>query len=212
VYLHAYWIDKYEVTNTQYANFLNEMGNQMEGGVTWLDAEDEDVRIHQSGGEWKADSGYGEHPVVEMSWYGASAYCEWAERRLPTEAEWEKAARGKDGRMYPWGDEIDNSLATYYGKARGTTPVGGYPEGASPYGVLDMAGNVWEWVFDWYDEKYYRNSPYENPQGQKSKSYQVLRGGAWGLDVQFVRSTFRYWHSPVGLSSYNIGFRCATSP
>lgn len=212
VYLDAYWIDKYEVTNTQYAIFLNEVGNQMEGGVTWLDASDEDVRIYQFGGEWLADSKYSNHPVVEVSWYGASAYCEWAGRRLPTEAEWEKAARGEDGRMYPWGNETDSSLGDYYGKARGTKPIGSYPAGVSPYGALDMAGNVWEWVFDWYDETYYRNSPYKNPQGPTSESFHVLRGGAWGLGVIYLRSSFRYWHSPVDLSSYYVGFRCVFSP
>ncbi len=212
VYLDAFWIDKYEVTNAQYAIFLNEMGNQIEGEATWLDAGDEDVHIHQSGGKWQADSGYSNHPAVEMSWYGALAYCEWAGRRLPTEAEWEKAARGEDGRMYPWGNETDSSLGDHYRKGRGTAPVGSYPAGVSPYGALDMAGNVWEWVADWYDDTYYQNSPYKNPQGSTSESHHVLRGGAWGLGEIYLRSTFRYWHSPVNLSSYYVGFRCALSP
>ena len=108
VYLDAYWIYKHEVTNAQYAEFMNDQGNQTEDGVTWLDSGEDDARIHQSSGDWIPDSGYGDHPVVEVSWYGAQAYCEWAGGRLPTEAEWEKAARGTDGRTYPWGEQDPN--------------------------------------------------------------------------------------------------------
>jgi eukaryotic-like serine/threonine-protein kinase len=226
VYLDAYWLYKHEVTNAQYADFLNEESNQTEGGVTWLDGDDEDVRIQQTGGAWVPGEGYGHHPVVEVSWYGAQAYCEWAGGTLPTEAEWEKAAQGPDGRTYPWGSEaVSGKRANYCdenceldwrdvnqddGYAM-TAPVGSFPEGASPYGALDMAGNVWEWVADWYDERYYTRSPDENPTGPASGEFRVLRGGSWGYNVRFLRSSFRFRGFP-GLTLNYIGFRCLLSP
>jgi formylglycine-generating enzyme required for sulfatase activity len=165
VYLNEFWIDRTEVTNAMFASFLNEEGNQSEGEETWLDVGGENVRIEKVSGEWRAVSGYVDHPVVGVTWYGARAYCGWAGRRLPSEAEWEKAARGTDGGMYPWGDDFDSSLANVDDKKVGefytmtcsplgcdgydrTAPVGSFPGGASPYGALDMAGNVWEWVAD----------------------------------------------------------------
>jgi formylglycine-generating enzyme required for sulfatase activity len=215
VYLDAYAIDKYEVTNAQYAEFLNAEGNQEEGGNTWLDADDSDVRIHESGGVWQADAGYEDHPVVEVTWYGARAYCEWQGKRLPTEAEWEKAARGaSDTRMYPWGNEDpDCSRLNYYDSTEGrcvgdTAPVGSYPSGASPYGALDMAGNVWEWVNDWYDSDYYDVSPHNNPPGPDSGYVRVLRGGSWPYDWYTVRVAYRSYDNP-SYSRDTIGFRCA---
>ena len=208
VYLDAYWIDQTEETNQMYADFLNEMGNRSEGGATWLDTEGGE--IYQSGGEWVVESGKGEHPVIEVSWYGAAAYCEWADRRLPTEAEWEKAARGADGRTYPWGEGIDCEHAQYSGCGGNTIPVGSLPTGASPYGALDMAGNVWEWVADWYDDDCYDVSPASNPPGSHSGSYRVLRGGSWGSSGWFVRSAFRDRNNP-GDSYVFYGFRCALS-
>jgi len=215
VYLDAYYIDKYEVTNAQYAQFLNAEGNQEEGGVTWLDANDADVRIHQSGGIWQADADYEDHPVVEVSWYGGRAYCQWQNKRLPTEAEWEKAARGSsDTRMYPWGDTApDCSRLNYSDSTAGlcvgdTSQVGSYPSGASRYGALDMAGNVWEWVNDWYDSGYYAVSPYSNPPGPASGSYKVLRGGGWYGNWYGVRAAFRSdYYNPDNTGNY-VGFRC----
>ena len=212
IYLDAFWIDKFEVTNGQYADFLNEMGNQTEGGVTWLDTgANSGMRIQVTGGEWQAYDGYNDHPVEEVSWYGAAAYCEWAGRRLPTEAEWEKAARGEDGRTYPWGEGIESSQANYDEYEGGTTPVGSYPDGVSPYGALDMAGNVWEWVSDWYDENFYSSSLSENPQGPSDGTYRVLRGGAWIVYGRFARSAVRNWWKPFLTSNY-AGFRCVASP
>jgi formylglycine-generating enzyme required for sulfatase activity len=215
VYLDAYAIDKYEVTNAQYAEFLNAEGNQEEGGYTWLDADDLDVRIHESGGVWQADAGYEDHPVIEVTWYGARAYCQWQGKRLPTEAEWEKAARGSsDTRMYPWGNEDpDCSRLNYHDSTEGscvgdTTPVGSYPSGASPYGALDMAGNVWEWVNDWYDSDYYDTSPYSNPSGPDSGDYRVLRGGGWYYLWLYVRVAARYGGYYPYLSGNYLGFRC----
>ena len=211
VYLDAYWIYKHEVTNEQYAAFLNEMGNQTKVSVTWLDASSTYTNIHESGGEWTADSGYEDHPVVQVTWYGAQAYCEWAGGGLPTEAQWEKAARGEDGQTYPWGEASPNcDLAQYGDCSGGTKPVGSYPNGASMYGALDMAGNVWEWVADWYDADYYENSPSQNPTGPASGTYRVLRGGSWLNNGGFLRASLRVRNYP-GNSSSIIGFRCVPS-
>jgi formylglycine-generating enzyme required for sulfatase activity len=214
VYLDAYAIDKYEVTNAQFAEFLNAEGNQAEGGATWLDAADSDVRIHEAGGVWWADAGHEDHPVVEVTWYGARAYCQWEGKRLPSEAEWAKAARGgSDTRVYPWGnEEPDCSRLNYLDLAEGycvhdTTPAGSYPAGASPYGALDMAGNVWEWVSDWYAEDYYETSPGSNPSGPESGSLKALRGGGWNFTWQFVRVANRYGYGPH-YSRHYFGFRC----
>jgi formylglycine-generating enzyme required for sulfatase activity len=194
VYLDAFYIDEYEVTNGQFAQFLNEQGNQEEGGVTWVDIGAEYCLITESEGQYQPRSGYSDHPVVEVSWYGARAYCQWAGKGLPTEAEWEKAARGTDGRTYPWGEGIDCDHAQY-GKCGGQTMlVGSKPKGASPYGALDMAGNVWEWVADWYDSGYYATSPESNPRGPTSEDCRVIRGGSWYDLEAFARCRSRLAH------------------
>ena len=221
VYLDAYWVDRTEVTNSMFLQFLNEIGNQSEAGVEWLDAQNKYVQIYNVGDEWLVVNGYELHPVIEVNWYGARAYCDWAGRKLPTEAMWEKAARGADGRTYPWGERIDCGLAQYGDCGGGTVPVGSYPNGASPYGTLDMTGNVNEWVADLYDIYYYSNSPYENPQGPsigyyvvpwKSplKDYHVLRGGAYGSVGWGLQAAARGGASPEG-SYPGVGFRCGFS-
>jgi len=197
VTLDVFWIDRTEVTNAMYALCV-------QSGVC------QSPRSKNSYGveNYYGNSEYADYPVIYVSWNDASAYCEWAGARLPSEAEWEKAARGTDGRTYPWGDGIDKTYANYSGT--GTTRVGSYEKGKSPYGVYDMAGNVWEWVADWWGEFYYASSPASNPPGPVSGKYRVLRGGSWYDVDDYVRSAYRGRYVPDG-SSYVIGFRCARS-
>ncbi len=210
VYLDDFYIDQYEITNEQYADFLNQQGNQSQGGKLWLDSSDADVRIHQSGGEWKADLGYGDHPVIEVTWYGANAYCDWRGARLPSEAEWEKTARGLEERTYPWGEGITCTKANYLGCVEDTASVGMYLDGVSAYNVYDMAGNVFEWVSDWYDDKYYRQSPLEYPTGPGTGENRVLRGGSWLSSNKFLTVTNRGYSSPISSDNF-FGFRCVVS-
>ena len=212
VTLDAFWLDRTEVTNAQYAAFLNVEGNQTEGGVTWLEGDSESVLVEQSGGTFRAKSGYEDHPVAVVSWYGANAYCGWAGGRLPTEAEWEYAAGGPESRVYPWGDDQQQGYAncTESDCVDGlglTAPVGSFPEGASWVGALNMAGNVWEWVTDWNHSKYYGTSPSNNPSGPSSGTSRVLRGGGWYDNWDRLRVAYRYGLSPDARTS-GIGFRC----
>ncbi|WP_374686768.1 bifunctional serine/threonine-protein kinase/formylglycine-generating enzyme family protein [Promineifilum sp.] len=215
VTLDAFRIDRLEVTNAQYAAFLNEQGNQSQGGVPWIDMADDEVLLAESGGVFGPKAGYDNHPVVQVSWYGAKAYCQRVGRRLPTEAEWEKAARGEDSRAYPWGDTaLSCNLANFWeqpsGCVGGTTPVGSYPQGASPYGALDMAGNVWEWVEDWHDPAYYGAAPADNPTGPAVGEARVVRGGSF-LDKGSWATTF-HRHPGLPENQYaHTGFRCAGS-
>jgi len=221
VYLDAFWINQHEVTNAMFADFLNIKGNQSEGGRNWLMASTWNVRIYRVDSIWRVDDGYDDHPIDWVSWYGARAYCQWVDARLPTDAEWEKAARGKDGRIFPWGDGINCDLANYLGcvdsvapdysgLVGSTVPVGNYPKGVSPYGAFDMAGNVWEWVLDWYDWKYYLNLPNRNPTGPGNGTYRVLRGGCWRNENDLLRTTYRLYRFPTR-STNRFGFRCAIS-
>jgi formylglycine-generating enzyme required for sulfatase activity len=191
--LDAYWLDQTEVTHARYTRCVEA------GGCT--------APVHAAAYQQPE---YADHPVSGVTWFQAGEYCQWAGRRLPTEAEWEKAARGPAGFLYPWGDTPpDDKLLNFGGRVGDTTEVGSYPEGASPYGALDMAGNVWEWVSDGYDPTYYAQSPTANPPGGTSANQKVVRGGAWGVDAQAVRAANRFWAFP-GRNDTD-GFRCAVS-
>jgi formylglycine-generating enzyme required for sulfatase activity len=195
VSLAAYWIDKYEVSNGQYQKCVNA------GKCTKPSYTDSSTRSSYYG-----NAKYDNYPVVYVDWHQAKAYCEWAGGSLPTEAQWEKAARGKNGRKYPWGDESPNSNLVNYGEIKGdTTAVGSYPRGVSPYGAMDMAGNVWEWVLDWYGP--YDAAETNNPEGPGTGDYRVLRGGSWHFSNWGIRSAFRRYYSPTS-TDYSIGFRC----
>ena len=213
VYLDSFWIDRTEVTNRQYVQFLNRLGGHSGacGGHDCVETQVEDKYSHilELDGGYAVEDGFEEHPATQVSWYGAQAYCEWAGARLPTEAEWEKAARGADGRLYPWGHGAPDCEKAQYGDCGpATVPVGGRPAGASPYGALDMAGNVWEWVADWYDPAYYEVSPARNPQGPDTGVRRVFRGGSWGYLPAFLRVADRARNRPT-YAGLNVGFRCA---
>jgi formylglycine-generating enzyme required for sulfatase activity len=216
VTLDAFYIDRYEVTNARFATFLN--AESRDSKVVDMSIAlsryvgDEDFHLYQRDGVWRADDGYADHPVVRVSWYDAQTYCAWRSGRLATEAEWEKAARGTDGREYPWGWGIDCSLANYRDCVGGTTAVGSYPMGSSPYDVMDMAGNVREWVHDWYQEDYYSVSPSTNPPGPDSGTIKVLRGGTWRCNPVFLSVTDRASYAQATFLDNNVGFRCVVLP
>ena len=199
VYLDAYYIDKFEVTNVRYAKFL-EAATTLQRPHEWST-----VKLNE-------DS---DRPVIGVSWSDAESYCSWAGKRLPTEAEWEKAARGTDARKYPWGDEDPREGSANFGRCCGWSgfgllaPVGSYPAGKSPYGAFDLAGNVWEWVADWYDAQYYKTSPLQNPKGPGAGREKVMRGGSWSNRAGDLRATIRDKIVPV-YRNYSIGFRCAS--
>jgi len=202
VYLDDFYIDKYEVTNEQYVKFLNTIGKH-EG---YINIDSEYCKIEKVDGVYRVKKGYEKHPVVEVSWFGANMYSEWVGKRLPTEAEWEKAARGIDGRKYPWGNTFDRNKCNI--NMVKTMPVGSYPEGKSPYGCYDMAGNVWEWVADWYSSDYYKNSSLINPKGPNIGKYRVWRGGSLYGNEFTVSCSARNYLSPESTRNAG-GFRCA---
>ncbi|MDE0325600.1 MAG: SUMF1/EgtB/PvdO family nonheme iron enzyme [Candidatus Poribacteria bacterium] len=221
VYVDAFYIDKYEVTNAEYAAFLNARGKHTDRDHIWFDIGDPDARIDLIGGAYLVEVGYENHPVVEVTWYGAMAYAKWTAKRLPTEAEWEKAARGGlVGKRYPWGNTIDDTKANYNRNVGDTTPVGSYP--ANGYGLYDMVGNVWEWCLDAYDRGFYANSPRQNPiagannitevlnaftNNNLANVSRVLRGGSW-FNGAFVRVAYRNGINPRS-ADFSGGFRCA---
>ncbi len=235
VYLDAYWIDQVEVTNAMFAEFVAATDYQTDSEIQgWAIAWLGNGWVEVNGANWQhphgpssGTSGLIDYPVVQVSWNDAKTYCEWAGRRLPTEAEWEKAARGTDERIYPWGNKFDCRKGNFDDETQfdsyvvpggpncdnylETAPVGSFQSGVSPYQVYDMAGNVWEWINDWYVSIYYLSAPYKNPTGPSSGSYRGLRGGSWYYDGEFVRTSDRY-NGIQGGRGLHIGFRCAASP
>ena len=199
IYVNAFYMDKFEVTVGQYARYLE--ATEMEEPPDWSTMNQvQHLR----------------RPVVNVSWEDAVNYCKWAGKRLPTEAEWEKAARGTDGRIYPWGNEAPTRLHANYGRKDwddhlALAPVGSFEAGKSPYGIYDMAGNAWEWVFDWYGLDYYKNGPDKNPIGPAKGIEKVVRGGSWLYVSEFLRSAHRFNAQPMN-RHFGYGFRCAKTP
>ena len=199
VYLNAFSMDKHHVSVGQYARFL-------------------DATSHETPPDWSImnQSRNQKRPIVNVDWADADAYCKWAGKRLATEAEWEKAARGTDGRIYPWGNQLPARIHANFNNEQWSnhwvlTPVGSFEEGKSPYGIYDMAGNVWEWVSDWYDQDYYKTSPSQNPTGPPKGGHKVIRGGSWGSNADGLRSAERETHLP-SFRGFGTGFRCAKTP
>lgn len=223
VWVDAYYMDKTEVTNREFRQFMDAGGYKQKNywsAEGWKFIQQKKIVEPRY---WK-NSGFNQpnQPVVGVSWYEAEAYASWAGKQLPTEAQWEKAARGSDGRVYTWGNEAaDGNRANYCDAKCGyawkdkgendrymyLSPVGSYELGKSPYGIYDLAGNVWEWVRDWYDGDYYSRSPERNPVNDKTTQHRVLRGGGWGNIPALLRTAYR---NKVALKtrSGDVGFRC----
>ncbi len=233
VFVSAFQIDRHEVTHGEYLSFVQATGHRIPENVRSA------ATLWENG---RPMHGIEHHPVVNVSWEDAVAYCRWLNKRLPTEAEWEKTARGTDGRIYPWGNEWDltkaNSVSYWAGrtvefesgadwdafwlkgegarvsKEKGlkgevlTLPVGSFPQGASPYGALDMAGNAAEWVQDWFDPNYYRSAPSSDPQGPQRGAIKSMRGGSWLKPAKSLRTSDRDWGT-IDSRPSGTGFRCA---
>ncbi|MCP5094632.1 MAG: SUMF1/EgtB/PvdO family nonheme iron enzyme, partial [Chloroflexi bacterium] len=225
VTLDAFYIDKFEVNIEQYAAFLNRLGgyqracenvdctlpSRLAGYTSYLIEQD----LGDGTLQYIPTTGFANYPANHISWHGANAYCQSMGSRLPTEAEWEYAARGTDGRMYPWGNTApDETVAIFQSNSYDNMkPVDALPAGASPFGVYSMAGSLWEWTADWYNETYYNESPNTNPLGPETGFAKAVRGGAWPFNNQAekLRTTNRFSLSP-GFISSTVGFRCAKNP
>jgi formylglycine-generating enzyme required for sulfatase activity len=202
--LDAFYIDKHEVTNGRYQQFVKATGHRTpqhptnQARTLWKDA--------------KVSDTVAERPAVNVDWHDAEAYCAWAGKRLPTEAEWEKAAKGTEDRRFPWGNVEPTAKHLNFNQQwigeKTLMPVGSYELGKSPYGAYDMAGNVWEWVADWYDPAYYEKSPAKNPKGPEKGTDKVLRSSGWAVETPLVRIFTRVKSDPL-IRNESTGFRCA---
>ena len=204
VHLDAFYIDAYEVTNGRYHQFVTATKHRVPEHPN-----------NPSRTLWKGNriaDAAAERPVVNVDWHDADAYCRWAGKRLPTEAEWEKAARGTDDRRFPWGNVEPTAKHLNFNQQwigeKTLMPVGSYEAGKSPYGAYDMAGNVWEWVADWYDDRYYEKSPAKNPAGPGAGTGKVLRSSGWAVETPLVRIFTRVKSDPL-VRNESTGFRCA---
>jgi formylglycine-generating enzyme required for sulfatase activity len=202
IYLDAFLIDQVEVTNERYMQFVKATGHRTPPNPYGT-------------GPLQSIKGIEQLPVVQTTWYDAKTYCGWAGKRLPTEAEWEKAARGTDGRLYPWGNEPPNAHRANYDREweeeKTLHPVGSLPGGNSPYGVKDMAGNAREWVSDWYEAEYYKHAPDRNPQGPDKKGVvRSIRGGSWHSPASDITTSAR-GRGGFALQTHGTGFRCVRS-
>lgn len=227
VFLDDFYIDEAPVTNRQFAAFLNDLrppegldGDRMAWVVLRTDLEMEERKIWWPteiglvDGKYHAYEGFREYPVITASWDAANIYCSWAGKRMPTEAEWERAARsGIEQALFPWGDEIPTSGSIVFNRSwiknlqpSPTGPVKAYVPNA--YGVYDTAGLVWEWVFDWFHPEYYKESDLRNPRGPGGGEVKVLRGGSWYNPPMALRVGLRNYNLPTALDETN-GFRCA---
>jgi formylglycine-generating enzyme required for sulfatase activity len=201
VYLDTFMIDQVEVTNERYMAFVTTTGHRNPPNP-------------YGNGPLLSAKGIEHLPVVQVTWYDAKAYCSWAKKRLPTEAEWEKAARGIDGRKFPWGNEPASSKRANFDREwaeeKTLHPVGALPEGDSPFNVKDLSGNAREWVHDWYDAEYYRRGPDRNPQGPEKGVVRSIRGGSWHSPVSDITTSAR-GRGGFALQTHGTGFRCARS-
>jgi formylglycine-generating enzyme required for sulfatase activity len=215
VYVRDFWIERHKVTNAEFAAFLTARGPVSPAGEPRYDHDDADARIRRapSGtGSWRADPGYEHHPAVEVSWFGARDFCAWRGRRLPTEAEWEKAARGDDGRPYPWGAAPPSPARAVYGRGyNATEPTHATPEGASPYGVHDLLGNLREWTSTSLAPYPYRDDDGREPFDGRGRV--VVRGASHDDPADALRATVRRSYDRRGAAAghHHVGFRCATS-
>jgi len=200
VYLDEFAIDQVEVTNARFLAFVATTGHRSPPNPYGTDP-------------LASVKGIEQLPVVQATWYDAKAYCSWAKKRLPTEAEWEKAARGTDGRLFPWGNEPATSKRANFDREweeeHTLYPVGSLPGGDSPYGVKDLSGNAREWVQDWYEAEYYQHAPDRNPQGPEKKGVvRSIRGGSWHSPISDITTTAR-GRGGFALQTHGTGFRCA---
>ena len=215
VFVRDFWLDRHKATNREVALFLEARGLRSAEGMDYFDAGDPDARIHRRDGRFTADPGFEDHPAVEVSWYGARDYCLWRGKRLPTEAEWEKAARGADKRRYPWGDAPPGPEHAVFGRPYNATDrTDGRPSGAGPTGVLDLLGNLREWTASEYRPYPYRD---DGREAAGSRAARVVRGASHDDPPETLRVTIRRFYSYDGAQRglarghHHVGLRCATS-